>query len=88
MNPIDTTLFLWLNAGPAPSAALVAFATFMSQAMPGVAGAGLAATAVFGGAGLRRSVLRAVLAMSLSWLAVWAIRRGFPQPRPAALNLG
>ena len=68
--------------------AVVAFATFMSDIAPNIAGAGLVVTAVVGSRAMRQAVLRCVLAMVLSWLVVAALRRGFPMPRPAALNMG
>jgi len=88
MNAIDTAVFLWINGDPHASAAMVAFATFMSQRAPAVAGVGLLVAAVIGGRPARGAVLRAVLAMSLAWITVSVIRRGFPMPRPASLNLG
>jgi len=67
---------------------MVAFAGFMSEISPSLAGVGLLATAVAGGRSLRRAVLRTVVAMCLGWITVSLIRRGFPLPRPAALKLG
>ncbi|MCZ2497235.1 phosphatase PAP2 family protein [Xylophilus sp. Kf1] len=88
LNHFDTSLFLWLNAGASPHVALVSFATFMSDIAPSMAGIGLLVTAVVGGPALRRTVVRCLLGMMLSWLVVSMLRRGFPMPRPAALNLG
>lgn len=88
LTPIDHGLFLWINAGPAPLAWLVDFAEFMSEITPGLAGAGLLAACLVGDRTLRHAVLRAVLAMSIGWLCVNLIRRGFPLPRPAALGMG
>jgi undecaprenyl-diphosphatase len=68
--------------------AVVAFATFMSDIAPKIAGVGLLVAGVAGGRAVRQAVLRCVLAMVLSWLAVAALRRGFPMPRPAALHMG
>ena len=60
----------------------------MSDIAPGIAGCGLLVAAVVGGRAVCQAVLRCVLSMALSWLVVSALRRGFPMPRPAALNMG
>lgn len=88
MNSFDTTLFLWLNAGPSPHVAALYFATFMSDVAPNMAGIGLLVAAVAGGSGVRKAVLRCLLGMALSWMVVSTLRRGFPMPRPAALQMG
>lgn len=63
-------------------------AVFMSEIAPDLAGAGLLLSALAGRRELRQSVLRALLAMTMAWIAVNCLRRGFELPRPAALNLG
>jgi len=88
LNSFDTTVFLWLNAGPSPHVAMLYFATFMSDVAPDLAGIGLLVAAVVGGPAARKTVLRCLLGMMLSWVVVSALRRGFPMPRPAALKMG
>ncbi|QHI98345.1 phosphatase PAP2 family protein [Xylophilus rhododendri] len=88
LSSVDAAVFAWLNAGPEPTPAILALATFLSEMTPDLAGAGLLAAAVAGGPALRRSILRTVLGMLLAWITVTALRKGFPMPRPAALKAG
>jgi undecaprenyl-diphosphatase len=87
MTPLDTLLFLWINATPATPLWLLALGRWASTDLPALAIVALAPLALFGPAA-RRQLLGVCLAMLLAWLAVRGIRETVHLARPFELGLG
>ena len=87
MTPLDTLLFLWINATPATPAWLLALARWLSNDLPALAILALVPLLLFGPAA-RRQLLGVGLAMVLAWLAVRGIRETVHVARPFELGLG
>lgn len=88
MSPIDTPLFLWINATSASPAWLLALARFASQELVQWLIAGTVGALVVGDAQVRRCVLQIALAMALAWISARLIQYLLPMPRPFSLGLG
>lgn len=87
MTPLDTLLFLWINATPATPAWLLALGRWVSTDLPALAIVALVPLVLFGPAA-RRQLLGVCLAMALAWLAVRGIRETVHVARPFELGLG
>lgn len=87
MTPLDTLLFLWINASAATPAWLLALARWVSTDLPALAIVALVPLVLFGPAA-RRQLLGVCLAMVLAWLAVRGIRETVHVARPFELGLG
>jgi undecaprenyl-diphosphatase len=87
MTPLDTLLFLWINATPATPAWLLALARWASTELPAQALVALAPLVLFGPAA-RRQLLGVCLAMALAWLVVRGFRETVHVARPFELGLG
>ncbi len=85
---LDSLLFPLLNAPADAHHGWLVFAAFASSVFPSLAALVLASLAVQGRPGMRAAVGQALLSMAFAWLAVHAIRKGFPAPRPAAMGQG
>jgi len=88
MEPLNHTLFLWLNASAHPAPAMawlgVFFAVYAVWIVPITAGIGW----LRGGPGVRQALLRAAVSALAAWLMNQWIGWLWPQPRPFALGLG
>ena len=87
MTPLDTLLFLWINATADTPAWLFALARWVSTDLPALAVLALVPLVLFGRAA-RRQLLGVCLAMALAWLAVRGIRETVQVTRPFELGLG
>lgn len=85
---LDSLLFPVLNADTGTHHGWLTFAAFVSGVFPSLAAVVLAGLAVQGRPGMRARVVQSLAAMAVAWLAVEAIRQGFPVPRPGALGQG
>ena len=88
MPPIDSTIFLWLNASSASPQWMVKLALFASQQLPGLVIAGTIGAFMVAKRDVRRRVLRVLLAMALAWTLARLVQHLIPMPRPFALGLG
>lgn len=88
MSPIDTPLFLWINATSASPAWLLALARFASQELVQWLLAGTVGALLTGDAQVRRCVSQIALAMALAWIGARLIQHLLPMPRPFSLGLG
>jgi len=88
MQALNHELFLYLNAGPSPGPALLAFAIFCAEYLVHVVTLGLAGVALFAPRRVRLQVAQALLAVLLGTLLAWVVHRYWPQPRPFSLSLG
>lgn len=88
MTPIDTTVFLWLNATAGSPHALIKLALFATEQLPALLVAGTIGASLVGGRDIRRMVLRIVLAMGLAWLVARIGQHLLPMPRPFVTGLG
>ncbi len=87
MTPLDTLLFLWINATAATPAWLLALARWASTDLPALALVALVPLVLFGPAA-RRQLLGVCLAMALAWLVVRGFRETVHMARPFELGLG
>ncbi len=87
MNSPEIALFLWINAGPETPAALVSFARYASDWLPGLAISFLVLAAAVR-PGLRRACAQTLLTLLLAWITARLLRHGLALPRPAELGLG
>lgn len=87
MTPLDTLLFLWINATSATPVWLLALGRWVSTDLPALAIVALVPLVLFGPAA-RRQLLGVCLAMALAWLAVRGIRETVHVARPFELGLG
>jgi len=88
MFPIDTSLFLWLNATPDSPAWMLKLAMFASQQLPGLIVAGTFGALVVAPRDVRRGVWRVLLAMAMAWVLARLGQHLLALPRPFALELG
>ena len=88
MFPLDSTLFLWLNATAASPAWLVPLARFASQELPQWLVAGTVGAFIVGDAQVQRCVLRVFLAMLTAWLLARLGQHLFQLQRPFTVGLG
>jgi undecaprenyl-diphosphatase len=88
MIPIDSTVFLWLNATASSPHWLLKLALFASQQLPALLVAGTIGASLVGGREVRRDVVRILLAMVLAWLVARLGQHLLPMPRPFAIGLG
>lgn len=88
MHAFDNALFLWLNATAASPAWLVPLARLVSVDLPQWLVAGLLGALIVGDAGMRRLVLRVLLAMAIAWILARVGQRFFHASRPFVLGLG
>ena len=88
MLPIDTPLFLWINATSASPAWLLTLARFASQELVQWLLAGTVGALLTGDAQVRRCVSQIALAMALAWIGARLIQHLLPMPRPFSLGLG
>lgn len=88
MFPVDTTLFLWLNATPDSPEWMLKLAMFASQQLPGLIVAGTFGALVVAEREVRRDVWRVLLAMAMAWVLARLGQHLLSTPRPFALALG
>lgn len=88
MLPIDSTLFLWLNASATAPEWVLKLALFASEQLPPLMVAGAAGAFIVGGKDVRRTVVRVLLAMVTAWLLARVGQHLLPMPRPFTLGLG
>lgn len=88
MQALDHALFLWLNLSAAAPAPWVRVAQLVSLQLPHWLVAATLAVALLGRPQWRMQAWRALAAMALAAVAVSLLKRGFNDPRPAALGLG
>jgi undecaprenyl-diphosphatase len=88
MPPIDSTIFLWINASSASPPWMIKLALFASQQLPGFVVAGTIGAVMVAAPDVRRRVLRVLLAMALAWTVARVVQNLIPMPRPFALGLG
>jgi undecaprenyl-diphosphatase len=88
MLPLDTVLFLWLNASASSPEWVLKLASFATEQLPALLVAGTVGAFIVGDRAIRRSVLRVLLAMGCAWLLARLGQHLLPMPRPFALGLG
>ena len=88
MLPIDSAIFLWLNATSTSPQWMLHLAVFASQQLPGLMVAGTIGAFLVGERDVRRRVLRVLLAMAMAWTLARIGQHLIPMPRPFALGLG
>lgn len=88
MPPIDSTIFLWINATSVSPLWVLRLAVFASQELPGLIVAGLIGALLVGEAEMRRRLLRVLLAMALAWVLARLGQHLILMPRPFAQGLG
>ena len=88
MFPLDSALFLWLNATAASPVWLVPLARFASQELPQLLLAGTVGALLVGDKSVQRCVFRLVLAMMMAWLLARLGQLVFQMPRPFNLGMG
>ena len=88
MLPIDSAIFLWLNASSTSPEWLLKLALFASQQLPGLMVAGTIGAFIVGDRDVRHRVLRVLLAMAMAWILARIGQHLVPMPRPFALGLG
>jgi undecaprenyl-diphosphatase len=88
MPPIDSTIFLWINASSASPQWMIKLALFASQQLPGLVVAGAIGAFMVAEADVRRRVLRVLLAMAVAWVSARVAQHLIPMPRPFSLGLG
>lgn len=88
MLPFDTPLFLWLNASAASPEWVLKLALFATEQLPALLLAGAVGAFIVGDRGIRRAVIRVVMAMAIAWILARLGQHLWPMPRPFALGLG
>lgn len=88
MLPIDSAIFVWLNASSATPDWILKIALFASQQLPGLAVAGTIGAFIVGDGDVRRRLVRVLLAMAMAWTLALIGQQLIPMPRPFALRLG
>ena len=88
MSDINTTLFLWLNAGASSPGWVLKLARLASEDLSQWLMAGTIGAFLVGDARMRRMVLRVLLAMATAWLVARLVQHLWPMPRPFVLGLG
>lgn len=88
MLPIDSAIFLWINASSATPDTVVRLALFASQQLPGWVVAGTIGAFTVGDSYVRRQAFQVLLAMAMAWAVARTGQHLIPMPRPIALGLG
>ncbi len=88
MLPIDSAIFLWLNASSASPGWVLKLAQFASEQLPGLIVAGTIGAFLVGDRDVHRRVLRVLLAMAVAWALARLGQLLIPMPRPFVLGLG
>lgn len=88
MFPIDSALFMLLNATEATPGWVLGLARFASLDLPQWLLLGAVGAAVRGGPQVRAMLWRALLAMVLAWSCARLVQHLMPMPRPSAHGLG
>lgn len=84
----DPPAFHFLNASTQSPMWWIQTARFASNWLPILCALPVVTAMLALGKGWRRSLLMALLAMALAWLACRLLRWGFPMPRPVQLGMG
>lgn len=87
-SPLDHALFLWINAGSAPSPLLLQMAIFWAKWLVFSLPFLLSALWLWGRHVPRAVLVKSLLAVLMGIVMVQAIRLGWPYPRPFVEGLG
>lgn len=88
MQDLNASLFLWLNAGPHPPAALLTGAGLIAQWLSLSVPLLLTAMWLWGSPDRRRAAFLALLSVGLGLLFGQVLTALWPQPRPFVVGLG